>query len=220
MAIIRAQVELPSVTALPKDSAINTFHFQTVASPASSLDLDFIEASIANFYDIGVATTGKPGSYISERISRVVPTTITLYDLADLEPRVPVREGDFTLAAALNSTELPDEVACVLSFQAVALSGINQARRRNRIYLGPLNGAALPVTAGVRSRPRLELRNALATKAAAMAVDTPGDPAWVVLSTATGVPVVADVQNGWIDDAWDTQRRRGLDATLRTLWTE
>jgi len=27
------------------------------------------------------------------------------------------------------------------------------------------------------------------------------------------------VQSGWVDNAWDTQRRRGLEATARTVFT-
>jgi hypothetical protein len=39
---------------------------------------------------------------------------------------------------------------------------------------------------------------------------------WAVYSTvnATGV----EVTNGWVENAWDTQRRRGRIATVRTVF--
>jgi hypothetical protein len=43
-----------------------------------------------------------------------------------------------------------------------------------------------------------------------------GNNDWCVWSVADQIAV--PVANGWIDNAFDVQRRRGVDYTSRTLW--
>jgi len=47
--------------------------------------------------------------------------------------------------------------------------------------------------------------------------ETAGGWDWVVYSPTNGNTV--NVDNGWVDNAFDTQRRRGLAVTARTNWT-
>jgi hypothetical protein len=51
----------------------------------------------------------------------------------------------------------------------------------------------------------------------AMSTTAVGFPTWVIRST---VPLENFIQvtNGHIDNAWDTQRRRGPATTARTVW--
>jgi hypothetical protein len=40
---------------------------------------------------------------------------------------------------------------------------------------------------------------------------------WSLAVYSVADAVAREVTNGWVDNAWDTQRRRGIDATARTL---
>lgn len=213
MATHRALVTFPAVTGIAEDAVTNTLHFLPdpggVAAALSALD-----TAIIAFYND--ATTGV-GRFLSESQSRAASAaTIRWYDLAEPPPRVPVRTTVFTLVASSAATALPSECAIVLSFQAVKVSGVNQARRRGRIYIGPLNAAVSTVTAGV-ARPSSTVRSNIATRALALRnAATAANSPWSVWSEVNGGP--SSVNDGWIDDSFDTQRRRGVLTTARTSW--
>jgi hypothetical protein len=64
---------------------------------------------------------------------------------------------------------------------------------------------------------------AIADRAAAVARTTE-NVTWVMVSGGGTVapidpPGAKVITAGWIDDAFDTQRRRGRDASSRTLWS-
>jgi len=105
-----------------------------------------------------------------------------------------------------------------LSFQGERTSGQSQARRRGRVYLGPFGSSAGDTTSG---RPSSGLRGGIITAAAAFGVQSQAAIEWVwgVISTAGPSMSFSEVKDGWVDDAWDTQRRRGEGATLRTTFT-
>jgi len=215
MTVIRAQVSIGQDTGLPADDITNTWHFVTSGAPSEGIEDDIIDA-LHDFYN--VATTG--GSRISEYFSaRLNPATWTcrLYNLDDSPPRVPIEEQTIALSATA-TTSIPSEVALVMSFQALPVSGINQARRRNRVYLGPWGQAAFsPSSDGYK--PGTGVINTIAEAGTRLAgrSDITSDWKWVVRSQTTGA--TANVVDGWVDNAWDTQRRRGEAASSRTLWT-
>lgn len=101
-------------------------------------------------------------------------------------------------------------MACCLSFEATKQSGLNAARRRGRIYIGPLNTTTGIGDANNTQRPSptfaATLRNA--AKAFRSAVNNSGY-VWVVHSPTGGPTSRAAVASIWTDDAFDTQRRRG-----------
>lgn len=93
-----------------------------------------------------------------------------------------------------------------------------QARRRGRIYLGPFGQTVLGTTAVTSDRPLAAAVTAIANAATALATATAGAVVpWVIYSPTNGSGAV--VTDGWVDNAFDTQRRRGVAATSRTLWT-
>lgn len=132
-------------------------------------------------------------------------------------------------------------MAICLSFQGATGSGVNMRRRRGRVYLGPLAGTVVDAsTSGTEITAAA--RSTIATAAAALAHGPDvGDARLAVFSRATanitdGLPVDAnepaigysdaalsagfeDVVSGWVDNAFDIQRRRGVQASARTTWT-
>jgi len=85
------------------------------------------------------------------------------------------------------------------------------------LYIGPLHILCQDLGPSNDSRPIIEFRNALKAAAEALADDavTLG-VTWSILSRSDGdtKPVVG----GYIDNAWDTQRRRGVEPTSRLGW--
>jgi hypothetical protein len=86
------------------------------------------------------------------------------------------------------------------------------------MYLGPLVQEAGTIQGGLQ-RPAVDLRTDLGLAFKAMANNitslTTGDLSIWSRADAATYAVVA----GYVDDAWDTQRRRGLSPTLRTSFT-
>jgi hypothetical protein len=110
---------------------------------------------------------------------------------------------------------MPPEVAICLSYQAAKISGVPQARRRGRVFIGPLNTSAM----GTDGRPATAFINALVGAADALK-DPAGAPDWDWSTWSSFDPTVSTViDNGWVDNEFDTQRRRGRKYTTRTTFT-
>jgi hypothetical protein len=113
-------------------------------------------------------------------------------------------------------------VACCFSFHAEIESGDIAARKKNRVYLGPLaDGAKTAVTGGVR--PTTSWVNDVVAAGAALlaASDLATTWTWQTFSptqaAATGlISGIDPVVGGWVDNAFDTMRSRGLVKTART----
>ena len=141
--------------------------------------------------------------------------TMKGYNRADPQPRAPVLERTWSFPSAPAGNALPQEVAKCVSFQGAPESGVSQARRRGRVYIGPLDVACLATD----GRPINTFLAALGTAATALlaASDAATDWIWTVFSSSTGDS--SPITNGWIDNAWDTQRSRGITATARQTFT-
>jgi hypothetical protein len=100
--------------------------------------------------------------------------------------------------------EGPTEVALCLSYSADDNAG-GTPRRRGRIYLP---------YAGAFARPSAALRNSLLDFGELLAqVGTAGNTTWHMYSVRDAAH--KKIESISVDDTWDTQRRRGLRATLR-----
>ena len=146
--------------------------------------------------------------------------TIKAYDLAQAKPRVPVYTwtGNTNCIAASNS-QIPPEVAVCLSYKADPIPGNNPASMRGRMYIGGIGTGVAVGTGSAFPAPNGSLIAGMAAAATGWANGITGAPAWnwVVYSRKLGVHW--NVTNGWIDNAFDIQRRRGNAATARTTWT-
>jgi hypothetical protein len=204
MAILRAQVSIAGTSGLPEDVTVNTWHFESTAPYDTATGQD-IATRLGVFYqaiDEDLSNTLDPASGV-----------VKLYDMADLMPRAPKDTFPLGLLTVSSSSE-PREVALCLSFQAVKISGVAQARRRGRVFIGPLKDQANVQANDVR--PSTAMRSRFTTAAAALRDGLGFGTKWVVRSATSGA--VATVTNGWVDDAFDTQRRRGSGPTTRTVF--
>lgn len=209
MAIVRAQVTFQGGSNLPEDRYINTLHFANDAPYATHATN--IHAALTTFWTVAPPGRNIVGSSISAYVQRLV--TVRYYDMSTGEPRVPT-PLTFTLPTAAGTSNVPFEVAVVGSFKGAPPV---TARRRGRIFIGPITtGPISPATSALPCSVdpgfRQDVTGSMKRLAEAPAVD------WCIYSPTTGeyVPIVG----GWVDDAFDTQRRRGNDATARTTWVK
>lgn len=203
---------------IPEDRIVNTFHFSGTDTYAS-MSVAAMQR-VADFYlDDGVAgplqQVNTISAYLSPWINR--EAEIRVYDLGDAKPRVPVITP-ITLSTAFSAQGLPEEVALCLSYNGAAP---NTKRRRGRIYIGPLvtganlggGGSALGPT-----RPAVDFVADLCKAAQTLAAKSTAALSWVIRSSIPSENFVG-ITHGYVDNAWDTQRRRGPETTARSEWT-
>lgn len=210
-------VTLNSTTGLAKDRVQNTFSFFGTDSRTSISAA--MGAGLVSFYNSAhlPGTTALCG-FISGDISRSASFhTMKWYDYADPHPRAPFSVSTWSLGALVGSgVNLPKEVATCLSYQADYASGISPARQRGRVYIGPLNTNVITGTS--TSNPTLDTsyQAALRGAGAYLAGLATAGSKWGVRSRVLGIQ--SQVTKGWVDNAFDSQRRRGLAPTSRTTW--
>jgi hypothetical protein len=219
MTILRVQCNIPRDNNIPADDAINVWHFLTVGAATPAAAANDAVTQLGVFY-------AALDVYFSTMVG--TPMRFKVYNLADAEPRIPFLETTLTLTTG-TGVAFPAEVAICLSYRAELISGANPARRRGRIYFGPLDADTATSGTGdmlVSSTVLNAFANAASDIIVAGATD---DARWVVFSpTLAGPPpwdsptleaASADVTAGYIDNAFDTIRSRGAAATSRTVFS-
>ena len=201
---------------LPEDRFINTFHFNDIGAAVYE---DFkVEACtrVRAFYQ-GAGTEGALGPYLSQYIQRI--WNIQAYDMTlppgEREPYI--ETGNLT---TVSTGGLPEEVAICLTLHGE--SPITP-RRRGRLYIGPLanqSNVLQQATSSLPARPEdstaSNIVDVLLEKATVLA-DVVSPLKWCIRSVTPSENYVA-VTGGWVDNAFDTQRRRGPDPTARRAW--
>lgn len=219
----RVQCTIPLTNNVPEDSVVNTWYFDDDDDPVAAPEdtAGWIINELTAFYQAidGVVFPDTVGNAVNVR----------MYDMADPEPRVQVWDETIPIVPSA-SDPLPNEVAICLSFSADPQSGQTQARRRGRLFLGPVAQSCMSVI-GSHAYVSLATRLAIVNAADALAAgfEHPASPGlrlhWAIFSPTTLASPGGtlggsfhDVQSGWVDDAFDIQRRRGADATARTTF--
>lgn len=192
---------------LPEDLFVNSWCFRNDGATDISAVANNIVPVLDAFYMVGHDTTNPVMSYMSNTISEV---EYRVYDMGQQPPRVPEIRQPVEAWAPGSGQTLPFETAVCLSFVATR----NQPRSRGRLYIGPLKATAVDTAQSV-TRPSKALRDSIAA-AAENVLGTTENVTWCLVSQADAQ--AKEVTGGWVDDAWDTQRRRGLAPTERVAW--
>lgn len=212
---IKLVVNLPYTTGLPRDVSQQTWCFLIDSLEETSMN-DICEV-VSRFYNEPV---GSFATSISRYFSSVIDRSlcwIDIYDVASVPTGPPIFSKAMTFGTAYAATSLPLEVALVNSFQGDKITSMPQSRRRGRNYLGPFNTYAMSADAGL-PRPLLDLivtMNAASKRLQEEAISD-ADAEWCVWSRTTDLFV--PVTNGWVNNEWDTQRRREAKETDRRRW--
>lgn len=198
---------------LVEDQAVNVFHLDS-ATALSLTQMTNLESEFLGFYGTAYNGHAGGGSFLSPTMNG--KWKFKWYDFDDPKPRVPLREsGESTPALDRNVSTSPREVALVVSWHAEFTSGEPKARARGRTYLGPYTGGGTTTDSLVAS--------SLVEAAVSAATDLLDGVATITDSGHLCVHSVKDndfkpIVGGWVDNAWDTQRRRGTKATTRTTF--
>lgn len=227
---IFVDVTLNRVSGIPEDACHNGFWFVNNAPSATSEEMDDITGWLTDFYNqVNSPSTIALAGFISAPISRVTDAhRFTFYDREMVVGQglgAPVRETPWTLGAVSgNPFTFPSECAVVLSTHASAPDvpenapggARPKARHRGRVFVGPLNSnTAATVGATQEVVVSQPFRDVLAAAALGLIADsTAGGNPWSVFSRRD--LVLRPIVGGFVDDAYDTIRSRGQDATVRT----
>lgn len=213
---VRAQVVLAGQSGLARDAVVNTFHFnKTGAGALAQADFDELYDDLIEFYTVTTTGNSPISEYVGKSVSRGADTcAIKFYDLGTAPPRVPyTRTFSFPSFAGSDGDSLPREVAICLSMKALTKPG---PRGRGRIYFGPLRKNTVADGPGFAPMPINALQESLVASALRLrdAVGAAGLP-WQVYSRRDTVQHMHTVTSFWVDNEFDTQRRRGLRSTNR-----
>jgi len=215
MTVARAQIRIPRDNDITEDVVTNTLYWQSEDTPLLESDCADIAATINAFY-------GAWDQYLNKQLNPS-GAEIRFYDMADPEPRVPVSIEPLILTPGTGDPGLPAEVAVCLSFRGAVPSGANRARRTGRIYLGPFTTGVLEIATG---DTRVSTTFAGFVDDGLDSLTVPVDNGgriwtWSVYSPSTvgggSNPNLGafHVETVWMDNAFDTQRRRGSRPTAR-----
>lgn len=190
MAEFDVQIVMQGSSDLPEDRYVNTLYFDTGPGTGASE----LASSLGGIYE----------PFVQEWIGGVRALTVNVYT-PGMNPGGPEAVNQRPVTTGQPG---PHEVALCLSYYA----GTNQPRNRGRIYAGPFvsNGIA-------GSRPGQALVDSLLDLGEALSGAGPvlDGTSWQQRSATTGARrTVTDI---WVDNAWDTQRRRGAAPTARSV---
>jgi hypothetical protein len=201
---------LDSDTGLPEDGVVNTWHFD-----GPGADPDNVGDMLHDFFN--TVPTGQSVSLASRLSGDLLDGNMTIkgYDMSDPEPRAPVYEDTFTLTGLNTGDPFPPEVALCLSYQGANESGTPQSRRRGRVYIGPWASVADNV-----GRPSSTTQTILCAAARDLLDAANSALSWTWVQYSPTTTLTTPVVGGWVDNAWDSQRRRGWAPTSRILWSD
>ena len=206
-----AQVIWQGGSGLPEDQFVQTYTFRNDNVLDRAGMLDAVDTAISNFY-------GNPGDANPDAIVDWMPQELTapqikIFDLGETPPRVPEERQLSTFTPSDNAQPLPREVAVCCSFHV----GGPGPRNRGRTFLGPFTiNAVIGDAQTGGARVVAPLRDRIAERAEDMATNASLECTWVLWSRANNA--MFNVVGGWVDDAFDTIRKRGNAPSTRTTW--
>lgn len=224
--IIEAYTQSP--TGLPKDRFVNIWHFLDVTGAPAT---DVAAMAFRKINDFFTTPGGSGPTPVGNFLERTLSDQMTLigYDFAAAKPRPELGTAVFVKGSA-GSIGMPEEVAVCLSYY----TDRNVASKRGRLYIGPLNIGALDGIANSPARPKAAMTSAMQDGGTRLiAIGPPAASSTFVTNTLSGagsaagtawalyspkLGTFAAVEHGWIDDEWDGQSRRRVEASGRVLF--
>jgi hypothetical protein len=194
---------------LPTDQFVTTWYFRNdFGGTPEAAGVRMVDKVRAWWMD---TPTGQSG-HVAEFLPSVITSAVAkVYDLGEPTPRYPVHtETPAGAAGGSTLAPLPREVALVNSYY-----GGPGPRARGRQYIGPLTIESMTTLTGGVPAPIGTLRERMVAASTDMATSGTGDT-WVQCSTTYGTTL--EVIGGWVDNAYDTQRRRGKAPSSRDTW--
>lgn len=223
---ILVRAVMSNANGLVADEFVNDFAF-TKSLAQTAPELLALVDRVDSFYNDDATNGFSVGEFISETVNRAATHRMDLYRIAAGGLGSPLLSVPWLgpVAPIPGSHNLPNEVACVVSFHA-DLTGVLEevgtirpkARRRGRLYIGPLIPEATDQAnpnPGANTVLLQALREGI-VRIASTNDDAGSGGAFGVWSRVD--QVVRRAVGGWTDNAMDTQRRRGQESTARVTF--
>lgn len=226
---------LKAASGIAEDDVSNSFAIAVPNTWDPATDLLNVTGPVAAFYNAAQSNGSSVGEFIGKSITRNASgIEIDVFDVTakmNGEPHgSPIATDASTLLPVAYADELPREVSLVATLRAVdwdeqpierpdgpdAGAALDRVRARytGRIYVGPLAQVTSTSASGT-SRPTGSFQTTvrLAVQKLDDDLEAAGFLGLCVWSRKDGA--FRDVVRVETDDAWDTQRRRGVQATTR-----
>jgi hypothetical protein len=209
MPIFKVEVRLNYVTGLPRDCVVNTFHF----SNDGTGDVNDVFDRLEDFY-----TSNHGGAVANELCDFLSPIISTASGASEMfcylvgTPGPPIAYRTWTLTNTSSVDPLPFEVALCGSYAGTS-TGVPSARQRGRIYAGPFGVNALDASTDGFPVPQNGLMASLLASMEFLELGNTPAGAWGVYSRVDDA--LYPISRGWVDNEFDTQRRRQTEASNR-----
>lgn len=213
---LRATTVFPYASGLPKDVSENTFSFFSDLPSDPAIRTEVVNRLLAFYNSVHAPGTAAICTFISPIVQRAQ----CRIKLATINSETGLQSGlteerAFALGTTPSGASLPLEVALVASFRGPTSGGsLPLQSRTGRVFIGPLTSSSQ--SAAVDPIPSSGLINAMLGASKALAEQSDTDAVWTIWSRK--YEALSGVTTGWVDNEWDTQRRRGNEATSRSAW--
>lgn len=206
MAVTNAIVEVtvhPRLTDPPKDYVVHHLNFTTSEPAPPNTDWQAFADQLRSIFFATTGPGGTPWTLYGGRNGDV-----KVYDRVDPKPRPEKAISVYAAGTPESAPLAPRQVALCLSFYA----GRNLKNTRGRIYIGPF------ILASVAEKPDSITQNRVLQLGRNLITVNPatGGP-WSLVVYSEKLSSEATVDHLWVNDVWDTQRRRLQKETARLL---
>jgi len=208
-------------TGIARDAVVNTWHYGA-PDAADAADFTAWGAIYRNF----VNNIKDSFSNVLSSLTNDVKIEFWYIPINGKGPLgAPAATIFITHPATSNTVPLPSEVAICLTLEAHIVGIPEQgpggtrpaSRRRNRKYLGPLDASVLfhdPTT--YEPEIPVGIRDSIAASYQNEMVNGMRAAGWSPVCFSRSDWTTHPVERVWVDNAFDTQRRRGQDATVKS----
>lgn len=236
---VKAHLVLNSKSGVSEDNAVWTLYYRPpggsipIDPGSGSVAVDNLAAAISHFLgSVPAGLTLSVVDFLAPSIMRGFPgAELKLYAIPINPVQVlgpPFATRLITIPGTPPTGGFPAEVASCLTYHAdlngIPERGPNNTRpassRRGRIYLGPLTGASGVANATTGwTTVATNFRDTALGAAGQFLKGEAGNASWQWVVFSKKNWEVHDVKGAWMNDAFDTQRRRGQDPTVKTSVT-
>jgi hypothetical protein len=229
---IHLRFKFQALSPVTENPSFDLSYFTTFTTQDLTDVQDLVTFLTASLSSIPSGGASAPYTYLSSDISRTA--LVHLVDVFDVTNHItggaagsPVLMSSFTIPSAGAVTNLPDGCCGAITLQAPYGTDVEfapgtrpRARDRGRIYYGPLNNSAV-VNEAVTNRPILTtgFRTDMTHWIKAINVHTsaPHTVVWNLGVWSRKNGAMKSLQETWIDDRPDYQRRRSGPGVTRTV---
>lgn len=207
-------------TGLSEDRVVNGWHYVAPSGQPAQADYDNWAINYGNFM-------AALAPYLSPAFSRIPGSVVQDFykippEKALLGPPHHSQLGN--LGGSTTGLAMPSEVALCLSLDGTTTQdpehgagGVRPAsRKRNRVFLGPLNddmNSTNPTTG--ESEPAAGTIDLINIAYAQHMVSAMINNGWIPMLFSKVAWALWPLLRAWIDNAWDSQRRRGTKPTVK-----